>query len=249
MPFSLRRRSGADPHSNPPPGRLEPVPLAAAPRAGIGDLVLRAPDTAVSVGEPNGVPAPPGFVAFTGYALDCEIQAFVAEAEVDGTRWSDLLNASTEIRLRDTVLIGLEDRVPRVVGDLIVLRHELVAAWASPFRGSPELRVSTRAERVTFRAGPYRLQGFLHALPTADVIAAFGRRGELVPLTDASIEVPGTPEAPELRAVASGSTLIVNRTFLHDLRLWRSVVDLPVVARTFAERVPAREYTGELIAL
>jgi hypothetical protein len=201
------------------------------------------------VGEPDGVPAPPGFIAFTGYALDCEIQAFVAEAEAHGTRWSDMLNASTEIRLRDAVLIGLEDRVPRHVGDLSVLRDELVAAWASPFRGAPQLRVSTRAERVTFRAGPYRLQGFLHAPPTADVIVSFGRRGELVPLTDASIEVPGTPEAPELRAVASGSTLIVNRTLLRDLRLWRADVDLPVVARRFVERMPAKELTRELIAL
>jgi hypothetical protein len=220
MQLSIRRRFGAAPRSDadgPDIGR------SAASDAAAGELIT-----------------------FTGYALDCEIHALVAAEDVSGARWSDFLNASTEIRLRDAILVGLEDGEARLVGELSVLRDELIAAWASPFRGTPERRVRTRTERVTFQAGPYWIDGFLHAVPSADPVAAFARRGELVPLTEARIEVPGPNGYAALTRVVRGDTLIVNRTKLGDLRPWRPAIDLPSVAVTFAEKVPLKELTAEL---
>jgi hypothetical protein len=231
MALSLRERFGAAPRRD----ADVPVPLSGARWTAGHEAVLGAPD---------------GFVPFTGYALDCEIHAFVPVADVELTRWSDLLNASTEIRLHDAVLIGLDDLVPRRVGELNVLREELVAAWASPFRGAPELRVRTRSECVTFRSGPYRIEGFLHALPTADTIVTFGRRAELVPLTEATIELPGPgPGQRAWRHVIRGDTLIVNRSLSRDLRTWRPDVDLPPVARPVAARTRRWDHSAELLPL
>jgi hypothetical protein len=189
--------------------------------------------------------AQPAMAEFLAYALDCEIHGFVAVQDVQGARWSDLLNACSEIQIHDAVLIGLDDRQRRRAGDLTVLREELVAAWASPFRGAGELRTETRAERVTFRAGPYRLAGYLHAIPTAEDIIAFARRGEMMPLTDASIEIPGSAAAGTARTVAGGDTLIVNRALTRELRLWHPDLDLPLAWTRSSTRLPVTGPTRE----
>ena len=197
-----------------------------------------------SLRTPRPVTVPPPRAEFVGYALDCEIHALVSLDDVQTVRWSDLLSACTEIQLREALLVGLEDGEPREVGDLVVARNELVAAWASPFRGSAERRVRTRAERVTFASGPYRVVGFLHALPTADAFVTFEKRASMVPLSEATIEVPGPTGAPGARRVVRGGTLIVNRALIRDLRLWHNDVEFPAVTARFAERLPVNEMTG-----
>lgn len=197
-------------------------------------------------GAPSSGPgdAPPALAEFVGYALDCEIRAVASVDGVEQVRWSDLLSAASDIELHETVLIGLSDGVSRIVGDLTVARDELVAVWASTFRGADERRVRTRGERVTFASGPYRVVGYLHALPTVDALGTFDRRATMVPLTEARILVPRPTDAQRTPRVVSGGTLIVNRTLIRDLQLWHESAEYPAVVARFAERMPIKDMTG-----
>lgn len=194
--------------------------------------------------EPQLGPGGQATAEFLGYALDCEIHALVAVDDVESVRWSDLLNAASEIELHEAVLTGLEDGIARDVGDLIVARDELVAVWASAFRGTGERRVRTRGECVTFTSGPYRVVGYLHAMPTADAFVTFDRRANMVPLTEARILVPRPAGATGARRIVSGGTLIVNRMLMRNLAPWRDGTEYPAVAARFGERMPIKDMTG-----
>lgn len=240
---SLRRRFLSTEPDDATPGDIAPTVLAerlGTLRDGARrDGVRPAPRDAAG---PD--PAAQGPAEFVGYALDCEIQALAAVDDIESVRWSDLLNSASEIELREAVLTGLSDGVAHNVGDLTIARDELVAVWASAFRGTGERRVRTRGERVTFTSGPYRIVGYLHAMPTTDAFATFERRDSMVPLTEARILIPQPAGAPGARCIVSGGTLIVNRALMGKLELWHEATEYPAVAARFAQRMPLKDMTG-----
>lgn len=243
---SLRRRFHSAGPDGVTTGDVAPSVLAerlGAMRAGPRREGARpAPRELADVARPD--PGAQAMAEFVGYALDCEIQALAAVDDLESVRWSDLLNAATEIELHETVLIGLEDGLAREVGDLTVTRDELVAVWASAFRGASERRVRTRGERVTFTSGPYRVVGYLHAMPTTDAFVTFERRANMVPLTEARILIPRPAGAPGARRIASGGTLIVNRALMRNLEPWHEATEYPAVVARFGERMPIKDMTG-----
>mgnify|MGYP002336490286 CR=1 FL=1 len=99
-------------------------------------------------------------------------------------------------------------------------------------------------ERVTFTSGPYRVVGYLHAMPTADAFVTFERRANMVPLTEARILIPRPDGAPGSRRIVSGGTLIVNRTLMRNLAPWHEGTEYPAVTARFGERMPIKDMTG-----
>jgi hypothetical protein len=62
-------------------------------------------------------------------------------------------------------------------------------------------------QHVALKMGPYKVRGFLHALPGADPVAAMRRRKPMVPLTNVRIEFTFNGVTREDRV----ETVIVNR--------------------------------------
>jgi hypothetical protein len=60
---------------------------------------------------------------------------------------------------------------------------------------------------VAIKLGPYRVRGYLHALPGADPVQAIRRRKPMVPLTDAWIEF-SSATGPQRRRIGA---VVVNR--------------------------------------
>ena len=125
----------------------------------------------------------PETVDFVAYATDCVISGRVA---LGTGRLTDLLAAREDYDIDAVSLEVLnEDRIV-VLHSAKVLREDLCLVAAAGPRGDPARRVRTRPHPIVARVGPYDVFGYVHAMPTADVLSAVHRR-PIVPLTSGRI--------------------------------------------------------------
>jgi hypothetical protein len=163
--------------------------------------------------DPNGStvrePAPDALPAardleFVAYAEDCLLSG---RLQLSTGRLTDMLNEHDEYLLVDVLLERLTDGGSLEVQEVLVRRGEVLLVQATGPRGNAARRRRTLSHPVALQVGPYRVRGYLHALPGADAIQQMRRSRPMVPLTHAWIdyESGGIQQRQRVRAV------VVNR--------------------------------------
>ena len=150
-------------------------------------------------------------VEFEAYAADCRVHGGV---DLGDARLTDLLNAASEVVIRDARLTSLADGHEVAVPELTVALDELYAAVASGPRGNAARRIRTRVTRVRVELGPYRVEGALHGLPAGDPLGMVLRRPAWVPLTDVRITYGSGPD----EVTDEVPTLLINRELASSMR-------------------------------
>ncbi|HEY7701253.1 MAG TPA: hypothetical protein VIB02_03000 [Candidatus Limnocylindrales bacterium] len=143
-------------------------------------------------------------VDFVAYAEDCTLSG---RTRLEADRLTDMLNEHDEVQLVDVLFQSLADRASVEVREVVVPRDDLLLVHATGPRGDMTRRTRTRQTYVSIETGPFGVRGFLHAAPFIDAISALGRRGPMVPLTDAVVDFRIEDEWHRHRV----GTLIVNR--------------------------------------
>ena len=174
-----------------------------SPLSPSGRLHLDLQLTFEEVFEPDAVADSP-LVRFIAYG---EHQRIFGWIQLRADRLTDLLNAHDELHLSDVKSESLEDGSSPSVDEVIIGRRELVAVQATGPRGDASRRHQTRTHPITVQSGNYLIAGYVHADPGVDPIASIGRRGAMLPLTDARIEYWSYGELKH----RSTGTIIVNR--------------------------------------
>jgi hypothetical protein len=123
-------------------------------------------------------------IRFVGYSGDCVVTGLL---ELPGGRLTDALNTSEAVDLVEGVAEALDDGRCVATGQIRLDRGELYAAEALDTGSGADRRIQTVRHRVVVFAGPYHIEGWLHAHPGALPTIAFARRGMMVPLTEAEI--------------------------------------------------------------
>lgn len=124
-------------------------------------------------------------VDFVAYAEDCVLSGRV---RLSADRMTDLLNEHEEIRLVDVMVQRLEDAGAVEALEVMIRRDEILFVHAAGPRGEVARRRRTLLHPLEMQLGPYRIRGFLHALPGSQPLVALRRRQTMVPLTDAWVE-------------------------------------------------------------
>ena len=150
-------------------------------------------------------------VEFEAYAADCRVYGSVSLGDA---RLTDLLNAASEVLIRDARLTSLADDHEVAVPELTVALDELYAVVASGPRGDAARRVRTRMTRVRVELGPYHVEGTLHGLPAGDPLGMVLRRPAWVPLTDVRITYGSGPAG----VTDEVPTLLINRELASSMR-------------------------------
>lgn len=152
----------------------------------------------------EATPPPAPQLEFLAYAEDCVLAGWI---RLTTERLTDLLNSHDEYELVDVRAEGFDTAEAMEVRSVIVPRSDLSLVQAVGPRGPRDRRLRTRQHPIAVQVGRYQVRGYLHALPGADPILSFQRRGAMVPLTNASIEFShgGTVQR------RSAATVIVNR--------------------------------------
>lgn len=145
------------------------------------------------------------------YAADCRL---FGEVDLADGRLTDLLNATSELRIVDARLESLLDGHVVRSPELIVARDELYAVVAAGLRGDTARRLRTNAIDVVVDLGPYHVAGAIHGTPASNPLAAVLRRAPWVPLTDAIITYRRGPESVNDEV----ATLLVNRSLASSIR-------------------------------
>lgn len=143
-------------------------------------------------------------VEFVAYADDCRL---FGHLRLSGDRLTDMLDLYDELVLVDVLAESLSDGQVVETTEIVVTRDELLAVEATGPRGNGDRRVRTREHPMRLQAGPYRVQGYVHAQPGVDPLASVGRRGAMVPLTNAWIEF----SSGGVSRLRKATTLLVNR--------------------------------------
>jgi hypothetical protein len=143
-------------------------------------------------------------VEFVAYADDCRL---FGHLRLSGDRLTDMLNEYEEYILVDVLAESLTDGTEAETTEILVARDELLAVEATGPRGSGDRRVRTRQHPMALKAGPYFVQGYLHAQLGLDPMITIRRRGPMVPLTSAWIAYT----SGGIRDVHEATTLLVNR--------------------------------------
>jgi hypothetical protein len=156
------------------------------------------------VASPEPVPATLHEVEFVAYGDDCMLYGHM---RLSGDRLTDMLNAYEEYILVDVLAESLSDGTVVETREIVVARDELLAVEASGPRGNGERRLRTRQHPMGLKAGPYLVQGYLHAQLGVDPLVSVRRGGPMVPLTQASIAYT----SGGLRKLREATTLLVNR--------------------------------------
>lgn len=193
--------------------------------------------------EPVADPPAPALapeVEFMGYADDCVLTGHI---RLDAARLTDLLNDHDEFELVDVHVESLIGDKIIEVRDVTVGRDELLAVHALGPRGERGRRVRTRQHPLAMKAGPYRVRGYLHALPGTDPISSFRHRRPMVPLTEAWIEYDLGAEPQRRRA----TTLVVNRQQIDwVVEAIDDEVDMPDLTITSDHGPLAKDFTGQI---
>ena len=137
------------------------------------------------------------------WAGDCVVRGSV---DIGDGRLSDQVNDLDLLTFFDATLESLDDGHQVQLGELEVERRELHLIEVNGRRGDPIRRLRTIQEPVALRVGPFVVTGNLHRPPSAQPLAALTRWARFVPVTDAMIEVGGTPAEPVHQDV-----ILVNR--------------------------------------
>jgi hypothetical protein len=188
------------------------------------------------------IEAPPvPIVELTVYAGACVAFGRLART---AERVTDLMNDRPEFEFVDTCLQSHDDGHELLVSSVYVARDEIFAVGVGGPRGNPMRRTRTRPIPIELQVGRYDVSGNIHTLPGADPILGFGRRGVMVPLTEATIEW----DTSAGRRLASCGTILVNR----DLTTWirpavGSDVRPPEVVPTLQRRRPPKDFTPQLL--
>ena len=140
-------------------------------------------------GEPPADPEPAHrrhpLVDFVAYAEDCVLSGRV---RLSAQRMTDLLNDHDEIQLVDVMVQRLRDAGSLEVPEVLVRRDEILFVHAAGPRGEAHRRRRVLMHPLAMQLGPYRVRGYLHALPGSPPLVALRSRQSMVPLTDAWIE-------------------------------------------------------------
>ena len=152
----------------------------------------------------ESAPATDPTIEFIGYAEDSVLSG---RLEMTADRLSDLLNSHDEYVLTDVRVSELATTRGHDLVDLAITRDELMLVHATGPRGDAQRRTRTVRHPILVKAGPYHVEGFLHALPGSDPLGSLKRRRPFVALTDASVEFVGS-HGHEHRTV---ETLLINR--------------------------------------
>ena len=123
-------------------------------------------------------------IEFAAYAGDCRV---TGRLNLEGDRLSDMLDRQSVLTIADATLESLDDgrivQLPEVTLD----RDELFVVEATGPRGPVARRIHTVRHRLQIQVGPYAILGYLHARPGSPPLMVVGRRGPMVPMTDATI--------------------------------------------------------------
>jgi len=191
-------------------------------------LVLHQPDelgTVRPVGAENhGLPE----VEFVAYAEDGRLSGRI---RLDASRLSDMLNNHDEFLLEDILAERLPDGGTMLLPEFLVRREELILVHATGPRGDRAQRTRTVTHGIALRAGPYLVNGDLHAAPGMDPLVFFRRRRPMVPLTDATVEY----RAVESPVQEFAGTIVVNRDHIDWVRETEDglrAVELPAITST-----------------
>ena len=149
-------------------------------------------------------------VEFVAYALDCTLSG---RLELAADRVTDLLNEHEDLELVDVRVEDLVGGEGHDIATLGITRDEILAVHATGPRGRADKRRRTRQHPIMTTLGPYRVRGYVHALPGVEPIASLRHREPMVPVTDAVIEYSVGRQQIRRRV----STLLINRTFAHDI--------------------------------
>lgn len=124
-------------------------------------------------------------VDFVAYAEDCMLSGRV---RLSAGRMTDLLNDHEEIQLVDVMVQRLRDAGALEVPEVQVRRDEILFVHAAGPRGEAGRRRRTLMHPLVMQLGPYKVYGYLHALPGSPPLVAIRSRQPMVPLTEAWIE-------------------------------------------------------------
>jgi len=120
------------------------------------------------------------------YATDCIVRGSVELAE---GRVTDALAMSAGLVFHDAELQALDDGRFVAVDQLAVSMDELCAVEVDGPRGDRARRVRTVEQTLSAEIGPYRITADVHTMPTADLLTSIIRRGPILAMTDAVIEI------------------------------------------------------------
>ena len=150
-------------------------------------------------------------IEMDAYAADCRL---FGRVDLGQDRLTDVLNGTSELRLRDARLESLADGHVTEAPELSVSRDELCAVVASGPRGDAARRLRTHATRVVVDLGPYHVVGAVHGTPASDPLGAVLRRAAWVPLTEVTVTYRRglDPASDEVE------TLLVNRALASSFR-------------------------------
>lgn len=194
----------------------------------------QAPDPAVA-------PAVP-MVDLFAYAEDCILSGRIA---FTADRLTDVLNSHDEYTLVDVLVESLLDGHVVERSEVLVARDELLLVQIVGPRGNPEQRQRTRQHPLELKVGPYRVRGYLHALPGSDPIASLRHRRVMVPFTDVTVE-HSIAGAGQLRHL---SAILVNRDQIESVAMGIDAeVEMPDVPFEGAKGPLLKDFTGDMLA-
>jgi hypothetical protein len=127
------------------------------------------------------------------WAGDCVVRGTI---DLGDGRLSDQVNSLDLLTFFDATLEALDDGRRVAVDELEIERRELHLIEVNGRRGDPSRRLRTVEDRVALQVGPFVVTGNLHRSPSAQPLAALNSWARFVPVTDAVIEVGGTPADP-----------------------------------------------------
>lgn len=189
-------------------------------------------------------PASDRKIDFIAYATDCVVAGRVV---LETERLAELLRGQDEYDLEAVSLEVLADDRVVELDTAKVFREDLCVVAGTGPRGNPARRVRTRPHPVRARVGPYDVLGYVHAMPTADVLGGVHRR-PIIPVTLGSIRYLRGDE-PIQRAHAA---MLVNRDRIDWIEEAEEdhQVRFPDFPTTSPGRDPrARDLTGEAYAM
>jgi hypothetical protein len=153
------------------------------------------------------------------WAGDCVVRGTI---DLGDGRLSDQVNNLDLLTFFDATLEALDDGHEVTVDELEIERRELHLIEVNGRRGDPSRRLRTVEDRVALHVGPFVVTGNLHRSPSAQPLAALNSWTRFVPVTDAVIEVGGTPAEPVHEDV-----ILVNRERISASRPLTSIAIRP----------------------
>jgi hypothetical protein len=123
-------------------------------------------------------------IAFRGFTSTSIV---TGTFEIDADRLTDQLNGDESFVLTGVSTFDLDTLVEIALPTLVVSRRELLIVEIAGRRGSERRRFKTSPHGVNLTVGPYRIQGYIHAVPGVHPTSGIYHRATMVPITDAVV--------------------------------------------------------------